>query len=319
MNGHDAIFLGVDGGATGTRAVVVDANGMVRGRGAAGSANQEVIGRDAAVSAVRAAAQDALAQAGAALPVHAAWIGLAGVDSPAAADALRPALAPLADELRINNDAELLLAALPDGIGVALIAGTGSIALGRNADGQTARAGGWGHVFGDEGSGYAIGAAALRAAAHDFDRLGQPTVLGERILRLWSLHDPTELIGYVYGRGEFDKAAIASLAPLVFEAAAEGDLMASMIVQGQASELATTAVAVRDRLEYQSDVPLALGGGLLLHVEPYRSLVLTALQRDRRHYQPVVLVADPALAAARAARTLTDRQPFSPPEPCSGQ
>lgn len=307
MSGHDALFLGVDGGGTATRAVVVDDAGALRGRGAAGGANQKVIGRDAALDAVRTAVQAALARAGTTSPVRAAWVGLAGVDAPADAEALRPALAPLAGHLRISNDAELLLGALPGGIGIALIAGTGSVALGRNATGQSARAGGWGHVFGDEGSGYAIGAAALRAVARDADLLSQPTVLGGRILRAWSLRDPTELIGHVYGRGGFDKAAIAGLAPLVFEAAAEGDLVAGLIVRHQARELATTALAVRNRLGFQDETPLALGGGLLLHLEWYRKLVLRRLCHGGRRYEPVVLVADPAIEAARAARALASR------------
>lgn len=301
MNGRDALFLGVDGGGTATRAVVVDAGGTVRGRGtASGGANQAAIGPDAALAAVRAAVYAALAEAGAELPVRAAWIGLAGVDAPADAQALRPALSALADQVRISNDAGLLLGALPGGTGIALIAGTGSIALGRNAEGQTARAGGWGHIFGDEGSGYAIAAAALRAVARDADLLGQPTMLGERILRAWALHDPIELIDHVYGRGGFDKAAIAGLAPLVIEAGADGDLVAGLIVQQQARELVTTALAVRGRLGFQGDVPLALGGGLLLNMERYRKLVLTRLRSGGRHYDPVVPVHDAALVAARS-------------------
>lgn len=297
----DTLYLGVDGGGTATRAVVVDESGAVRGRGTAGGgANQAVIGRDAALAAVWMAVHAALAEADAKLPVRAAWVGLAGVDAPADAEALRPALAALAASVRISNDAELLLGALPDGAGIALIAGTGSIALGRNAAGQTARAGGWGNVFGDEGSGYALGAAALRAVARDADLLDQPTVLRERILRVWALRDPIELIGYVYGRGGFDKAAIARLAPLVIEAGADGDLVAGLIVQQQASELVTTALAVRDRLGFQEEVPLALGGGLLLNMERYRKLVLTRLRSGGRHYDPVVPVHDAALVAARA-------------------
>ncbi|HKS69309.1 MAG TPA: BadF/BadG/BcrA/BcrD ATPase family protein [Ktedonobacterales bacterium] len=305
MSGHGALFLGVDGGGTTTRALVVDADGVVRGRGTSGGANQEVIGSDAAVEAVRAAVREALGNSGAELPVRTAWIGLAGVDSAAAAESLRPALAPLADYVRISNDAELLLGVLPGGVGVALIAGTGSIALGCNAAGETARAGGWGHIFGDEGSGYAIGAAALRATAHDADHIGQPTTLGERITRAWHLHAPTELLGYIYGRGGFDKAAIAGLAPLVFEAAADGDLVADLIVQQQARDLVTTALAVEHRLGFQGETPLALGGGLLLHMERYRTLVLEHLRGSGCYYEPVVLVADPALEAARAARELT--------------
>ena len=107
----------------------------------------------------------------------------------------------------IANDAELVLAAgTPDGWGIALISGTGSIVFGRSPHGEMARAGGWGHILGDEGSGYAIGVEALRAVMRAFDGRGPATALTDAVLLHWSLKTPPDLVGRVYR----DPAALPS-------------------------------------------------------------------------------------------------------------
>src|SRR6185437_6227673 len=96
----------------------------------------------------------------------------------------------------------------PAQVGVALIAGTGSIAVGRNAAGVAARVGGWGHLLGEEGSGYAIGSAALNAAVRAADGRGEPTSLLQRILATWGLSAAPELIPYVYADANTRGAAL---------------------------------------------------------------------------------------------------------------
>ena len=161
----------VDGGGSKTVAVVVDTEGHERGRAVAGSSNFTVVGAEQAAEHVRQAVSEATRSTGGELPPRALWVGLAGIDRPGAREALLPLLQPLAGEVRLTNDAELLFGALDGGVGVVLIAGTGSIALGRDATGTTVRAGGWGHLIGDEGSGYDLGRRALRAAAAGLDLL----------------------------------------------------------------------------------------------------------------------------------------------------
>lgn len=299
--GHaDALYLGIDGGGTKTVAVVVDARGAVRGRGAAGGANQESVGIRAALAAVRCAADQALRAAGGVAPC-AAWIGLAGVDHPADVTRFQARLQRLARRVHVSNDAELLLAALPGGIGVALVAGTGSIALGRNAAGETARCGGWGHVFGDEGSGYALGSGALRAVARAADGRGPSTTLTEMILRAWELSEPGELMARVYQA--FDKAEVARLAPLAFAAARAGDEAANALVAHEAAELARQGCAVAEMLRLGcggAALPVALGGGLLTHSPVYRRRVFERMAAAYR-CKPVAVVKEPALVAARAA------------------
>jgi N-acetylglucosamine kinase-like BadF-type ATPase len=294
-----ARFLGVDGGATKTLAVIVDADGRECGRGMAGSGNQAAVGLERAIESIRGAVAEAARHAGAGTPFHAAWIGLAGVDRPGDRDRLLPHLHTLAGIVRLTNDAELALTGLNQTVGVAVIAGTGSISLGRDAMGTTARSGGWGHIIGDEGSGYELGRLALKAAARASDGRGPQTALLPAIMAAWQLSRPDAMISRVYPDG--DKGEIARLSALVFAAAREGDAIARRIVYAAAAELALAALAVGGMLDFpDGKLPLALAGGMLIHEANFRAMVLRRLRR-RRPIGQVALVAEPALSAARAA------------------
>lgn len=298
-----AYFLGVDGGGSKTLAIVVDADGVERGRGLAESSNYHTVGVQQAAAQICRAAEQAAAAANCHLPLAAAWLGLAGVDRPDDVTSLQPHLRPLAETVRLTNDAELVLGGLEQGVGVALIVGTGSIALGRNAQGASARAGGWGHLLGDEGSGYDIGQQALRAAMRAADGRGAHTILLENILTEWKLATASDIITPVY-RAQ-DKAQIARLAPLVLAAARAGDSVASRIARRAAVELALAASSVSDALGFHDEIPLALSGGLLIHEEDFRAEVLRRIRR----YRPIVytiVVTEPALSAARAVASAVE-------------
>lgn len=293
-----ACAIGIDGGGTKTLAVVVNAQGQERGRGLAASANHNTVGLEQAISNIRHAAEQAAQAAGCSLPLSAAWIGLAGIDYARDRAAFAPHLQPLAANVHLTNDAELVLSAL-DNAGVALIAGTGSIALGRDAHGKIKRVGGWGYIFGDEGSGYDIGCRCLRAAVRAFDGRGPASSLLSLILSHWQLQNASDLIGKVYASK--DRALVASLSALAFNAARAGDAVAADIVQQTARELALTALAASDSVYAPGEaLSLAMGGGLLQHEADYRDRVLDAI-RQKRPIEKAVVVDDPALSAARAA------------------
>lgn len=300
----DSLYtLGVDGGGSKTLAVVVNARGEEVGRGLAGSANYHTVGLETAVEHIFTAVSQATRSAQLQLPLYTAWLGLAGVDRQGDLDLFLPHLRTLARTVQITNDAELLLAGLGRPVGVVLIAGTGSIALGRDAAEHRARAGGWGHILGDEGSGYAIAQQAMQAAVRAADGRGPQTMLLERILQHWDIIQVDQLISKVYN--EPDKARIASLSSLVLLSARAGDQVAATIVQQAAQELAIAVRAVCQALEFpQGEIPLALGGGLLIHEADFCTQVIQQI----RHIQPigqVVLVSQPALSAARAALHLS--------------
>ena len=292
------LFAGIDGGGSKTLAVVVDAAGTERGRGIAESSNLASVGIDRAVAEIETALDTAFQLAGGALPLAGAWIGLAGVDRPADHAAMLPRLRGLAADVRLSNDADLVLAALPAAIGVAAIAGTGSIMLGRDPTGATTRTGGWGHVIGDEGSGYELGRRALQALSRAADGRGPATALLPAILEYWQLSDPEGVFARVYP--DHDKAAIARLSGTVFAVARAGDPVARGLVASAASELALGILTIADRLNFgNGPLPLALAGGLLVSEADLRAMVLRRVRR-RRPVGPLAIVAEPAVSAARA-------------------
>jgi len=295
----NSFALGVDGGGSKTLAILVDEQGNERGRGVAGSSNYSTVSLEQVHLNLRDAVEQAARAADCQLPVRAAWFGLAGMDRRDDYEILLPLLAPFAQNVHLVNDAELLLGALDNAVGVALIAGTGSIALGRDAYGTTTRAGGWGHVLGDEGSGFEMGRQALQAAVRASDGRGRPTLLLDLILQHWQLKQASDLISQVYPVP--DTTRIAQLSSLVFAAARQGDALASEIIQRAADELALAAIVVGDKLTFpDSRIPLALGGGILVHEAALRDEVLQRIGQQRSLGQ-VEIVEHPALSAARAA------------------
>ena len=303
-----SLVIGIDGGASSTTALLAEAEtGRVLGRGSGGPSNIQAVGETAALRELNAAV--AVAFAAASLPrtpVAAAALGLAGIDIDGT-DVIRgwSSLVGLSGKVSIGNDATLLFAAgTPEGWGVAVIAGTGSIAFALDRHGKEARAGGWGYLMGDEGSAFRLGLLGLRAACRAADGIGAPTTLLPAYLAKLGSRDARDFIPAVY-RGAWDKAAIAKLAPVVLELATAGDETARAIFESETMELArTVAGAVANGGLQKEGVPIALTGGLVLHSDPFRERVLANLPACGVTPGPVGLVEDPALGAVVLARKL---------------
>ena len=303
------LLLGLDGGGSKTLALLADAEGRVLGRGTAGSSNYQNIGAQAAQAALNQAIAAAFADAGIAEGDPAATcLGLAGVDRPEDRELFdRWARERFGGSpVMIANDAELVLAAgTPEDWGVAVISGTGSIVYGRSPHGQMTRAGGWGHILGDEGSGYAIGVAALRAVMRAFDGRGATTTLTTHILAHWALASPPDLVGQVY-REQPSTAEIAALAVLADQEAADGDAVARAILADAGHELALTVEAVVRRLGFSVGAPLpcALAGGTIVRGQSVRAAFLVAVADLGLWLEPITPVLEPAQGAVRLARSL---------------
>jgi len=302
----NGFLIGIDGGGSKTVALLADTAGRVLGRGVAGPSNHQVVGVPAAEAALNQAIRAAFAEARVEprLP-HAIGLGMSGVDRPDDQAVIRT----WADDqmpgaiVVIVNDAEIVLAAgTPEGWGVALICGTGSIAVGRDREGRGARAGGWGYILGDEGSGYAIGQAALRAVVRADDGRGPQTALTRAILAHWSLSAPQALIGRLHRSSMPSTRDIAELAVLVEAVAAEGDAVARGILQEAGRELALTVDAVVRSLGMPGPVPCALAGGVIVKGRLTRQMFLDSARALGLHLDPVTLVAEPAQGALRLAR-----------------
>jgi N-acetylglucosamine kinase-like BadF-type ATPase len=268
------LLLGMDGGGTSTTAWLADAEGRVLGRGVAGPSNIQAIGAEAARSGLDRSIRSAFADAGLEVaPVEVSCLGLAGFDRPEEKRWLEgwAAGSPWGRRLVLVNDGDLVVAAgTPEGWGVGVIAGTGSIAVGRAPDGRTARSGGWGHLFGDEGSGYAVALAGLRLLAQradgraSFDGDG-PDPLAARLCEALGIAVTSGLVSVVYREG-FDRARIAALAPAVVAAAEEDRSVSLEILQPAGVELARMVASVAHRLDIHSgSLPLAMAGSFLLN------------------------------------------------------
>ncbi len=306
-------LMGIDGGGSKTVALAADETGRVLGRGAAGASNFQVVGRQAAQTAILTAMAAAAAEAGIAPQpaLSALCLGLSGVDRPgerAVFQQWAAELHPACPHVLIANDAELVLAAgTPAGWGLALICGTGAIVYGRSPAGRLARADGWGHLLGDEGSGYAIGLAALRAVMRAYDGRGPATALSEALLARWALATVPDLVARVY-RELSGKHEIAALARTVDATAAAGDPVAQQILADAGRELAQSAQAVVQRLELTGQIPCALAGGVAVGSRLVREEFLAAAEKLGLTLAPVAPVDEPALGAIALARSATQGQ-----------
>ncbi len=155
-----------------------------------------------------------------------------------------------------------LEAGAPGAPGVVIISGTGSISYGRNAQNEGARSGGWGHVLGDEGSGFWIGRAAIRAVLREADRRGPRTMLTPLLLQHFGVPAAQNLIHEVY-QSNLQPSAIGSLARCVQAAFSEGDEASTGILRGAADELESSGVSVARRLGMDdAPFPFILAGGI---------------------------------------------------------
>jgi N-acetylglucosamine kinase-like BadF-type ATPase len=182
-----------------------------------------------------------------------------------------------AEHLMVTTDAAIALSgATATGRGIAAIAGTGSIAFGRNGEERTARAGGWGYIFGDEGSGFDIARQALRAAVRMEEGWGPPTSLRQALLDSTGRRNADEVLHLFY-TAEWPRVRVAALAPLADAAAAEGDAVAMVILNRAAIELAMLVGAVRSQLwKPGAPVDVAYIGGVFQSrtiLERFRGLV----------------------------------------------
>jgi N-acetylmuramic acid 6-phosphate etherase len=307
---HGGLVLGVDGGGTHTAALLARIEGGgVRSlaRGAAGCSNRKAVGSATAFAeidrAVAAAFEAATLPRG---PVVAACLGLAGAGRPDDQAAVRAwaERQQIADRVQVVGDVELPVALLPEGWGIAVVAGTGSCVWGRHAEGHTSRAGGWGPLLGDEGSGYALAVEGLRLVCRHGDRRGRATTLTERLFDRMGASEPADLVRLVYC-GDWDRARIAALAADVIRAADDGDTAASDLVEWQAGELADAVAAVASGLGMErSGLPLALAGGLMVNAPTYRDRFLRQLRARGIAPGHVVAVSEPAEGAVRLAAAL---------------
>jgi len=255
--------LGIDAGGTKTLCLLADEQGAVVGEGRGPGANLHVAGELELEKVVHEVMEQAIGDR--AIAPAAICLGIAGVDREDEARTVRAIMRRIGYKSRtlVVNDALIaLVAAAGDAPGVVIIAGTGAIVYGRNGNGEAARAGGWGHMIGDEGSGYWIGREALSAVMRASDGRGPDTRLTSDILAHFEVTDVSRLPRLVYDRAQ-PRMAVAALGPLVQRVSEQGDAVATRILERAAEELVLAAGSVTQRLEMRGDAfNFYLAGGI---------------------------------------------------------
>jgi len=257
------VVLGVDGGGTKTHAVLADETGRVLGAGSSGPSNWEMVGLRGAGDAIGDALDRALAESGVERgAIEAATFGLAGVDWPSDVPRVESALEALNMRMpqQVVNDSFIALrAGTREPWGAVVIAGTGTVAAGRNREGDSFRTLGLGRNLGDVGSASDVSEEAMRAVALAYVGRGRETSLSEQLCGLTGTETVAQMLEEWSRGGEQQMNA----APLVLSCAQAGDQVAQAIVEWAGNELGSAVGAVVRRLEMEDEpYELVLAGGL---------------------------------------------------------
>lgn len=295
-------FLGIDGGASKTSCVIGDERNLL-GRGQGGSSNLIRVGEPSAAQSLKTAILEACSEAGIS-PLHLAntCVGAAGSDREEVRSAIHRTVASyVGGDVHVVGDMVLALeAAFEDGVGIAVIAGSGSIAYGRNSNNQTARAGGWGHAVSDEGSGFWIGRRAVCEALRALDNGSDKgaNLLSELMAAL-VVASLEQLILKVNSSPTPDFAA---LVPAVIKASAT-DQISQRVLKQAGEELSELALIVL-RMLFQgvAGVRVAMSGGVFANSQIVRDVFYNSLLSKQQGIMPQASVVEPVMGALKLAR-----------------
>lgn len=296
-------FMGIDGGGSTLRVIIVDDDLTPLAEATRSTANPSVIGHAAAAALIQSAMREAMSQASA--PIEAAGIGIAGASAAHSTPwllAVVSSVVPRAFKVP-STDTVIALAGAHGGLHDAMVlAGTGSVALAIGTNGEAHQAGGWGYLLGDEGGGYWLAMEALRACIRWQDGMcPEARDLAQRVLAALDLTGAIDLIPWVYQQPPPTRE-IAGHASLVLDAAAEGDAVAQSIVGRGAQALAAITRAAIERAELSAPA-IQFCGGLLGFDNP---LSLALCQQLGLTARPVPLY-PPVIGAALLAKIQLER------------
>jgi len=296
----NSCFFGIDGGGTHSRLALVDREGRVLARSEAGSTNIYSVSKDEVFANLSTLLDSALKSAGLNTPdVVAGCFGSAGLGRAEEQKLFRAFFDNLLGKdipVKLCGDGEILLCGgLGNLEGYCLIAGTGSIALGRSRDGALVRSGGHGYLLGDEGSAAWTGRTAISRTLRSLEGRDISTGMLPPILEATGLTESSELIKYVHH--DADKAKIASLAPVVTQTARKGDPLALDILRIGAEELALLVKSVINQSPWIKRKELVLAGGVMEHDEIVTGRLKVCLAND----YPDLLISSPKSTALEGA------------------
>jgi len=303
------ILLGIDGGGSKTAALIasLDNTGKIDilGSGRGGPSNLRLAGKKQSLASLNKAVDEALGEAklqGG--TVDYAVLALAG----SSFSDVREEVAAWAQERNLSSHVEIIHDALPvlasgadPSRGVALIVGTGSVAVGVNAKGESATLGGWGHWFGDKGSGFDLGCKALSAVAEASDGVGPQTVMSELVLGRLGIADARQILQQVSATSDV-RREVAALAPIVLEAADLKDPLAIEIISTAIGEAVKLVDAIARKLTFKAPYPLMLAGGVACRNPLFQNELISRLSRLDPKPDPIRIVDEPVNGCLKIAR-----------------
>ena len=294
---HKEFFLGIDGGGTKTVGLLADQAGHIIAKAESGASNYHAIGEEQTKQVLSDVVSQLITDTSATLESCACCLGLAG----AASSVDRKVIGRICDEIGLpdnrilTHDAQIALVGGAEELsGVIIIAGTGSIVYGIDSEGRDAQAGGWGHLLGDEGSGYDIARRAFQAVARAADGRGHRTQLSSLMLDALEFSRSRNLIPWIHS---VSKDKVAQFAGVVFDAAAAGDSIAGQILDGAADELTLAARVVIDKLGFSQPFNLVLSGGIFTHQPTFVASLRTRLRDLTPHARVCLPKREPAYGA----------------------
>lgn len=275
--------IGIDGGGTKTLGAIADEEGKIIAQYEVGSTNHHSNPLEVVKANLGELISTLLAKAGVqATDVACVCSGMAGVDRPDDKALVKNMMAeflPNALAVPVNDGLIALVGGTMRAVGIIVISGTGSIAVGVNKHGVQGRAGGWGHILGDEGSGYMIGLRGLRAVCRAYDGRTGPTLLQEIVMKHFGFERPEQILGWTK-QVQGSKTEIGALSRLVHEAHSRGDATAAQILREEAEELALAAAAVAKKLfADDNDYEIVVGGGNLRKSRPFFEMFQQAVAK----------------------------------------
>jgi N-acetylglucosamine kinase-like BadF-type ATPase len=286
-------IIGVDGGGTKTEAVAYSLAGEVLGRGVSGYGNLAA-GSEQAVQNILDSINQCISRLGDNKP-KAIYLGLAGTEVGENANIVKIAVeSAFRVKAEVVNDGELALKAMLRGEdGILVIAGTGSIVIGARGQSKV-RCGGWGHLLGDEGSGYGISMEAFKLITREVDCGMEPGVLTLEILKFLGLRRPEDIIDFIYSS---NKEGIASIAPVVSRCAEEGEKSAVDILQQEGEKLVLTVLRAYKRLGFQRGCSIGIMGSTIKRSRLLRKAFEGFLERNIGSFTIIDDDAHPTLGA----------------------
>lgn len=301
------LAMGIDGGGTQTRCLVIDDKAAIMGLGVAGPSKPDAVEPEVGQANLHQAINAACQSCGGPQAIDTAFLGMGGVVSEADEQAVRRLLTGLAlrpdISIDIDHDIRIALAGGTAGRpGIALIVGTGSSCYGRNAAGEAWRCGGWGYILDDLGSSFYLGQQALTAIVRGYDGRGPQTALTAPIMNALGLHDPNEIMHRIY-HPRLDHTGIAALAPIVTKMA-ESDSVARSIIERGCEALAEMVVGTVRHL-HLPDNTLVIPVGSLATAS---SLFRENLERALHAVLPEIQIRPPLVPAVAGAAFLALQQ-----------